>query len=318
MLGYGYRRHKTPPPHLSRQQHVLRLQVGVDDAAHAVQEVHADGHLPRVLAHQAQRDALVAVRLDERQQVVAQRLKHHAHVRAVRPRVQEVVHQAHHVRGERWGVEGEQVSQANDALPHGGRLLRVVVVGGQREPALCGGLLRGGHCEGPLLLQGRLGLRRALRRHLQDLNLVERGVHVVLRALLHLERHAFPRLAVRAQPHRGEVAPPQLAQHLVPSVVHLPHVHGVVAPPPVPLVAFKVAVRVVGALAGAVALRVAAGAPASLVVIIIVVRVVFPPAAAATTSAARTVASIAGCGAAPTTTRIGARRRACRWLCGYR
>lgn len=68
-------------------KHVLRLQVGVDDAALPVEVVEAEQHLLCDLLHQGHADATVVPPLDEPQQVLAQHLKHHAHVCAVRASV---------------------------------------------------------------------------------------------------------------------------------------------------------------------------------------------------------------------------------------
>lgn len=75
-------------------QHVLGLQVRVDDAALAVQVVQAQQHLLRDLLDQRHRDAAVVPALDEAQQVLPEHLKHHAHVRAVGALVLERVEQA--------------------------------------------------------------------------------------------------------------------------------------------------------------------------------------------------------------------------------
>lgn len=66
----------------------------VEKASARVEVVEASEDLARDVAHNRQRDAAVAEVLDQRQQVVAQHLEHHAHVAAVRARVLEGVEQA--------------------------------------------------------------------------------------------------------------------------------------------------------------------------------------------------------------------------------
>lgn len=87
-----------------RQKNVLRFQIRVDDLALCVQEVqavadlhvyvrkssdsttrHPDGaharpHRSGDLPHDFHRDSFVLERFDEREEVVAQHFKHHAHV----------------------------------------------------------------------------------------------------------------------------------------------------------------------------------------------------------------------------------------------
>lgn len=65
-------------------QHVLWLQVGVDDAAFPMQIVQAEQHLLRDLFDQGHRNAAVIPALDQAQQVLSQYLEDHADVNAVR------------------------------------------------------------------------------------------------------------------------------------------------------------------------------------------------------------------------------------------
>lgn len=53
----------------------------------------------------------------------------------------------------------------------------------------------------------------------QELDLVPRRLFVVLRALLHFQSAVLSRLPVSHEPYRAEVAPSQLPQHLIPSVL---------------------------------------------------------------------------------------------------
>lgn len=73
---------------------VFGLEVGVDDAAFAVQVVQAQQHLLGDLLDQRHGDAAVVPALDEAQQVLAQHLEHHAHVGAVGALVLKRVQQA--------------------------------------------------------------------------------------------------------------------------------------------------------------------------------------------------------------------------------
>jgi hypothetical protein len=75
-------------------QDVLGLQVGVDDAALAVQVVEAEQHLLGDLLDQRHGDAAVVPPLYQPQQVLAQHFKDHAHVHAVGALVVERVEQA--------------------------------------------------------------------------------------------------------------------------------------------------------------------------------------------------------------------------------
>lgn len=63
--------------------------------ADSVQEVQPLAHLARHALDDANRDAVVVVALDHRQQVASQHLKHHAHVAAMRAHVVEAVHELH-------------------------------------------------------------------------------------------------------------------------------------------------------------------------------------------------------------------------------
>ena len=66
--------------YLSREQHVLRLEVGVNHAACAREKVERDADVSHDLANHARRDALVSVGFYERQQVIAQHVEDHANV----------------------------------------------------------------------------------------------------------------------------------------------------------------------------------------------------------------------------------------------
>ncbi len=75
-------------------QHVFRLEVGMDDAALPMQVVEPQEDLFCDLLDQRHRDAPMIPLLDQAQQVLAQDLKHHAHVCAIRALVLEGVQQA--------------------------------------------------------------------------------------------------------------------------------------------------------------------------------------------------------------------------------
>lgn len=89
------------------QQHVLRLQISMNDLAACVQEVQALTNLGTIqsssaracqsqteqhtmpyracdLAHDVRRNAFVLESFDEREQVVTKHFKHHAHICAAR------------------------------------------------------------------------------------------------------------------------------------------------------------------------------------------------------------------------------------------
>jgi hypothetical protein len=86
---------------------ILGLQVGVDDAALAVQVVEAEQHLLRDLLDQRHGDAAVVPPLYQPQQVLAQHFKDHAHVHAV------------------WALVVERVEQADDVGAAGMVFIRV-------------------------------------------------------------------------------------------------------------------------------------------------------------------------------------------------
>lgn len=64
-------------------QDILRLEVRVDDAALPVQVIQAEQNLLGDLLDKRHGDAAMIPPLDEAQQVLAQHLKHHAHVGSV-------------------------------------------------------------------------------------------------------------------------------------------------------------------------------------------------------------------------------------------
>lgn len=84
--------HFDAGPALLLEQHVLGLEVAVDDAV-AVQELETLEDRVRELAHEQQREALELVLLDQLVQVHREQLERDAHVRAER----EVLEQVHHV-----------------------------------------------------------------------------------------------------------------------------------------------------------------------------------------------------------------------------
>mmetsp|Transcript_9044 Transcript_9044/g.19355 ORF Transcript_9044/g.19355 Transcript_9044/m.19355 type:complete len:318 (-) Transcript_9044:342-1295(-) len=93
-------------PARAPNQHILRLQVGVDDTTHPVQVVEADQGVSRYLAHNIQGYALEVVPFDEGEHIGAHCLKHHANVFAIDPEMLEVVYQLHHSRERKLRKQG--------------------------------------------------------------------------------------------------------------------------------------------------------------------------------------------------------------------
>ena len=75
------------------QQHVFRLEIGVDDLAEPVQEVQSDEDLLGYDASEVHRNSLVAVALDNLEQIHSEDLEYHAKVVSVGPPVDEAVQQ---------------------------------------------------------------------------------------------------------------------------------------------------------------------------------------------------------------------------------
>jgi len=95
-------------------QDVLGLEVGVDDAALAVQVVQAEQHLLGDLLDQRHGDAAVVPALDQAQQVLTQHLEDHADVDAIGALVLERVEQADDVLAA--GVVGVGLDDALEQL----------------------------------------------------------------------------------------------------------------------------------------------------------------------------------------------------------
>mmetsp|Transcript_861 Transcript_861/g.2098 ORF Transcript_861/g.2098 Transcript_861/m.2098 type:complete len:281 (-) Transcript_861:557-1399(-) len=85
------------PAQVSGQQHILGLQVRVYHAMLSVQVVKCDEELACNVAHDFQRYSVVVVTLDEREQVVTERLEDHAHMQSIRPAHVERVKQSHDI-----------------------------------------------------------------------------------------------------------------------------------------------------------------------------------------------------------------------------
>ena len=88
------------------KQNVLGLEIGVDNLASAMEVVHSAADLERDAAHDLDRDAVVLVLLDQREQVRAEHLKNHTDVLAMGPRVLKIVSQLHDIRRRRLGPVG--------------------------------------------------------------------------------------------------------------------------------------------------------------------------------------------------------------------
>ena len=214
------------------QQHVLGLEIGVDDLLAAVEVVQTHQDVPADGLHRAQRDTAVIVPLDEREEVIAEHLEAHAHVRAVRSLVLERVHQPDHlartrVRRRRMtvSIRGTTIRRftRSRAPPRLRRPLAVLALARLPLATVRGRTFAVVH----LVHRGDL---------VEDGDLVPRRLGVVRGALLHLERHLCARGDVVAYPHGGEVAPPQLLPDDVPAVlVGIAHGDGVVPALPVPL-----------------------------------------------------------------------------------
>mmetsp|Transcript_170 Transcript_170/g.634 ORF Transcript_170/g.634 Transcript_170/m.634 type:complete len:206 (+) Transcript_170:1409-2026(+) len=191
----------------TRDEHILGLQIRVDDAADTVEVVQADERVCSHLAHRVKRHALEVPLLDERQEIRTHGLEDHAHMFPMRSRVFEVVHKLHHAR-ERY--VGEDVLQRTTMCVH------------------------------------PVTQTTTLRSLGKQFNLIVRRLGVVRCALLHLHRDKPTlMLAVLAQPNSGEVTPPELRNDPISTVVHLSHSHHVVTAFPVPISALVVALRVV-------------------------------------------------------------------------
>lgn len=78
-----------------------------------MQVVECDQHLACECAHDWQRHAFVVVCLDECQQVVAEHLKHHAHMQPVGPRVLEAVQQPAAVLAVVWVAPADLAEQGD-------------------------------------------------------------------------------------------------------------------------------------------------------------------------------------------------------------
>ncbi|GMR43376.1 hypothetical protein PMAYCL1PPCAC_13571 [Pristionchus mayeri] len=182
------RRHHSVLSHLfdlvvrHRHQHILRLDVRVDDLALGMHVVQALQHLSNDAAHFLDLEPGVVRSNDQLEQIAAEHLEHHAHVVAVDSR------------------DGEGVEQLDDLVPV--RVGRVAVA----DPE-------------------------------QQLNLVHGRLRVVLGRLDNLESDEASLVRVPAQPHGGEVAPAQLADHVSLSVEYVSDADWMV---PAPLVVLGV------------------------------------------------------------------------------
>ena len=169
------------------------------DLLAAVKVVQTAQHVPAYSLDRAHGNPAVVVPLDERQEVIAENLEAHAHVRAVRALVLERVHQLDHLAGAGVHVRGRRslFSLAFSLLS-----LRLSLL--------------------PVLALARLALAAVRWRSLAVVHLVHRRdlvqygdlvasrLGVMARGFLNLERHLGVRARVVADPHRGEVAPSEL------------------------------------------------------------------------------------------------------------
>ena len=199
-LGFGQRR---------GQEDVLGLEIGVYDLLAAVKVVQTAQHVPAYSLDRAHGNPAVVVPLDERQEVIAEHLEAHAHVRAVRALVLERVHQLDHLAGA--GVHVQSGRRSLFSLAFSLLSLRLSLL--------------------PVLALARLALAAVRRRSLAVVHLVHRRdlvqygdlvasrLGVMARGFLNLERHLGVRARVVADPHRGEVAPSELLADDVPAVL---------------------------------------------------------------------------------------------------
>jgi hypothetical protein len=74
-------------------QHVLRFEIGVNDATFSVDVIETEQHLLGDLFANVIWDTSMVISLDQAEQVLAENFKDHAHVRAVGSAVSEMVQQ---------------------------------------------------------------------------------------------------------------------------------------------------------------------------------------------------------------------------------
>mmetsp|Transcript_2061 Transcript_2061/g.6266 ORF Transcript_2061/g.6266 Transcript_2061/m.6266 type:complete len:463 (-) Transcript_2061:452-1840(-) len=135
------------------EQDVFGFQVGVDDAAFAVEEVERDANLPAHVANSVDGQTAVLGLSDDAQQVCAQHLEDHADVTAVRPHVLKVV---------------QKLDEP-----------RVVVVRAARGSIALLAFVFGRRC------LGRHVVAHLRPDQLEQFDLIQRSVRVVRRRLLH-------------------------------------------------------------------------------------------------------------------------------------
>ena len=223
----------------------------MDDLLSRVEIVQSQEDVAAHSLDRAQGNPTIVVPFDERQEIIPQHLERHAHVRPVRSSVLEAVQQPHNLPGAR-------------VQPRRGRIHRP----GSPRPVPTLLLFRRGRARAraaPRAMVGSLSPAAVLvapidgahvRDLLEDGDLVHGCLCVVLRALLHLERHLGAGGGVIAQPTRGEVTPPEFLEDDVSAVlVGIADADGVVAALAVAVVALVLGLGpgAVGGVGGAVA-----------------------------------------------------------------
>mmetsp|Transcript_1111 Transcript_1111/g.2099 ORF Transcript_1111/g.2099 Transcript_1111/m.2099 type:complete len:323 (-) Transcript_1111:64-1032(-) len=187
-------------------QHVLRLQVRVDNPTDPMQVVQANKSVGRDFADDVQRNAFKVVPLDQSQHVGAHGLENHANVFSIHSKMLEVVYQLHHAReGKLW----------------------------EKRPGW------------PLLCLLPRFVFASLRSLCQKLNLIICSLCVVGSALLHLHCHISGLCEVLTEPHRGKVSPSQFGKDVVASIVDLTNVYGVISTFAVSISALIITLRVI-------------------------------------------------------------------------
>lgn len=161
--------------------HVLRLEVSMNNLAHAMHVVETNQALLRQLSHQRQRDTLVLVSLDDLKEVDTENFENHDEMLAIRSVMNKRVQQLRAMRRLRDNAElvetRKQVS------------ISFVVLADRNLPFF----------RFPVL--GHL---------IEDVDFIVSSLNVMLRTLLHLEGDVRVVLEILRQPHGGEVTPTEL------------------------------------------------------------------------------------------------------------